>query len=151
MVCGPSPLLPVVNDEDGLQHDPLLAPTKEEAIAEACKLRFPANFIFSSATSAYQVEGGIVDTNWNRWEEQKTRKDGQETIKRGERAGRACDMWNLFETVDLTLIQELGLGSFRFSVEWSRVEPTEGQYDEAALDRYESWCKKLRAAGGQAG
>lgn len=147
MVCGPSPLLPVVNDEDGLQHDPLLAPTKEEAIAEACKLRFPANFIFSSATSAYQVEGGIVDTNWNRWEEQKTRKDGQETIKRGERAGRACDMWNMFETVDLTLIQELGLGSFRFSVEWSRVEPTEGQYDEAALDRYESWCKKLRAAG----
>ena len=87
----------------------------------------------------------------NRWEEQKTRKDGQETIKRGERAGRACDMWNMFETVDLTLIQELGLGSFRFSVEWSRVEPTEGQYDEAALDRYESWCKKLRAAGGQAG
>ena len=129
----------------------LLLPVTEEEANEVVSLEWPAGFRFGAATSAYQVEGGIVDTNWNRWEEQKTRKDGQETIKRGERAGQACDMWNLFETVDLTLIQELGLGSFRFSVEWSRVEPTEGQYDEAALDRYESWCKKLRAAGGRAG
>ena len=147
MVCGPSPLLPVINDGDGSQHDPLFVATEEEAIAKAKELTFPANFIFSSATSSYQVEGGIVDTNWNRWEQQKKRKDGGETVKRGEGAGAACDMWNLFLGVDLPLIKQLGLGSFRFSIEWSRVEPTEGNYDEAALSRYCEWCQGLRAQG----
>ena len=115
MVFGPSPLLPVVNDPDGKQHDPLFTPRVESAVSKAQELNFPPDFIFGSATSAYQVEGGIVDTNWNRWENKKTRKDGGETIKNGESAGAACDMWNLFETVDLPLIIQLGLGSFRFS------------------------------------
>ena len=147
MVFGPSPLLPVVDDPNGKQHDPLFTSRVESAVAKAAELNFPPDFIFGSATSAYQVEGGIVDTNWNRWEAQKTRKDGGETIKCGEVAGTACDMWNLFETVDLPLIKQLGLGSFRFSIEWSRVEPTEGNFDEAALSRYVSWCRKLREAG----
>ena len=147
MVFGPSPLLPVVNDPDGKQHDPLFTPRVESAVSKAQELNFPPDFIFGSATSAYQVEGGIVDTNWNRWENRKTRKDGGDTIKNGESAGAACDMWNLFETVDLPLIIQLGLGSFRFSIEWSRVEPTEGNFDNIALARYVSWCRKLREAG----
>ncbi len=146
MVCGPSPLLPIVKDPDGKQHDPLFTARVETAVAKAQELTFPANFIFGSATSSYQVEGGIVDTNWNRWEAQKTRKDGGETVKNGEGAGAACDMWNLFESVDLPLIKQLGLGSFRFSIEWSRVEPTEGNFDEAAMARYVSWCRGLREA-----
>ena len=71
---GRSPLLPVVTHDDGNQSDPLLVGTTEEAVAAAMALQFPPDFIFSSATSAYQVEGGIVDTNWNRWEQQKKRK-----------------------------------------------------------------------------
>ena len=144
---GRSPLLPVVTHDDGSQSDPLLVATTEEAVAAAAALRFPPGFIFGSATSAYQVEGGIVDTNWNRWEQQKTKRGGGETIRNGEEAGRACDMWNLFEDVDLPLIEKLGLGSFRFSIEWSRVEPTEGVFDDAALARYERWCTLLRARG----
>jgi hypothetical protein len=144
---GRSPLLPVVTHDDGSQSDPLLVATAKEAVAAAAALQFPPGFIFGSATSAYQVEGGIVDTNWNRWEQQKTKRCGGETIRNGEEAGRACDMWNLFEDVDLPLIEELGLNSFRFSIEWSRVEPTEGAFDDAALARYERWCTLLRARG----
>jgi len=147
MVCGPSPLLPITNEDKGAQRDPLFETSEAEAVRIAKELTFPANFIFSSATSAYQVEGGIVDTNWNRWEQQKRRKDGGETVKRGEGAGMACDMWNLFLGTDLQLIKQLGLGSFRFSVEWSRVEPSAGNYDEAALARYVDWCRELRANG----
>ena len=144
---GRSPLLPVVTHDDGTQSDPLLVRTTEEAVAAAMELQFPPGFIFSSATSAYQVEGGIVDTNWNRWEQQKTKRCGGQTIRDGDEAGRACDMWNLFEDVDLPLIEKLGLNSFRFSIEWSRVEPTEGEFDDAALARYERWCRLLRARG----
>ena len=145
MVFGRSPLLPIVTHDDGSQSDPLLVATTEEAIAAAAALQFPPGFIFGSATSAYQVEGGIVDTNWNRWEQQKTKRGGGDTIRNGEECGRACDMWNLFEDVDLPLIEQLGLGSFRFSVEWSRIEPAEGVFDDAALARYERWCTLLRA------
>ena len=44
-------------------------------------------------------------------------------------------------------MKALGLRMFRFSVDWSRVEPTEGVFDETAIERYATWCKLLRAAG----
>ena len=87
------------------------------------------------------------DSNWTRWEDQKTRSDGGPTVKKGERAGRASDVWNRFLDTDLPLIKQLGLTMFRFSIEWSRVEPRQGHFDEAALRRYVSWCVALREAG----
>ena len=48
MVFGPSPLLPVVNDPDGKQHDPLFTPRVESAVAKAQELNFPPDFIFGS-------------------------------------------------------------------------------------------------------
>jgi len=55
-------------------------------------------------------------------------------------------MWNRFEE-DIPRIKQLGLRMFRFSVEWSRVEPKEGKFDEAAIERYAHWCRLLREAG----
>jgi beta-glucosidase len=103
-------------------------------------------FKFGSATAAYQVEGGLHDCNWSMWEERKTRPDGGATVDGHARAGLACDHWNKFEA-DLECMKQLGIRMYRFSVEWSRVEPREGAFDEAAMERYVSWCRLLRGAG----
>ena len=132
---------------NGKRKDKWLFETVEEAEAATKQLKFPPTFAFGAATAAYQTEGGIVDTNWNRWEALGKRPhDGGETIARGETAKVACDSWNRFED-DLKVLCDLGLSVYRFSVEWSRVEPSEGKFDEAAINRYAHWCKSLRAKG----
>ena len=139
-----------VYDSEGKCRDALLPATEEEA-NEVVSLEFPPGFRFGAATSAYQVEGGIVDTNWNRWEEMRVRPDGKETVRPNADgtvgAGKATDMWNLFESVDLPIIKQLGLTTFRFSVEWSRVQPERYVFDHAAVGRYARWCRLLRAEG----
>ena len=136
------PSLPTAPTSAG-NRDVLMLESDEEAVALAQSLSFPASFEWGTATAAFQVEGGIVDTNWNRWEQRKRRDDGGETVRNGHEAGKACDVWNRFED-DIELMSEIGIGIFRFSVEWSRVEPREGHYDEAAIDRYVDWCIALK-------
>jgi beta-glucosidase len=52
-----------------------------------------------------------------------------------EVSGDACDhFWRY--PADLDLLAELGFGAYRFSLEWSRVEPEEGEWSRAALDHY---------------
>lgn len=91
-------------------------------------LRFPCGFGWGTATSAYQVEGGITANDWFAWE----RTPGSGTV---DVAGAACDHYRLFRE-DIALLAELGLGWYRFSIEWSRIEPLEGAFDAAALDHY---------------
>jgi beta-glucosidase/6-phospho-beta-glucosidase/beta-galactosidase len=90
----------------------------------------PEGFRFGVATSAYQVEGGINGpgepaNNWVRWESE----------GRVEPAGIAVDFWNRYEEM-LDRAVAIGCDTFRLGVEWARVEPSEGQIDETALDRY---------------
>lgn len=99
---------------------------------------------YGVATSAYQTEGGLQATNWAGWEKRRD-PDGRPTIADGSRCGRATDSWERFDE-DLACLTWLGVDVYRFSVEWSRVEPIRGYIDEAALDRYREWCVKLRAA-----
>ena len=140
------PSVPAVTT--GGRRDPLMAETDDDAFVEVAKLTWPSSFLFGTATAAHQVEGGIGDSNWTRWEARKVRPDdGGPTIKNGERAGRACDVWNHFLDTDLPLAKKLGLSMFRFSIEWSRIEPSRGSFDESAIDRYVSWCVALREAG----
>jgi beta-glucosidase len=90
--------------------------------------RFPDDFLWGTATSAYQIEGGGVNTDWWRFEH------AEGTIA-AEPSGDACDSWNRFEE-DLDLIASLGLNSFRLSVEWARIEPQQGVTSHEALDHY---------------
>lgn len=108
-------------------------------------LVFPPGFRFGATTSAHQVEGGTTNNNWARWEEH-VRRDGRGGIYTGERCGRAVDHWNRFDD-DLERMLALGIDTYRFSLEWSRLEPREGVFDDDALDRYRSWCARLREAG----
>lgn len=109
------------------------------------KLHFPDSFQFGAATAAHQVEGGLTRNNWTRWE-RTTRPDGRPGIFTGEQVGQAADHWHRFEA-DLERMQDLDLDVYRFSLAWSRIEPEEGQFDDAALDRYRSWCAQLQGAG----
>jgi beta-glucosidase len=99
----------------------------------------PKGFVMGAATAAHQVEGGL-ENDWSDFERQPGR------IKHGDVSGLAADSWNRFED-DLALLKQLGAKSYRFSVEWSRLEPQQGQWDEAALARYVQWTRRLREEG----
>jgi beta-glucosidase len=91
-------------------------------------LQFPTGFLWGSATSAHQVEGGNTNNDWHVLEKAGN-ADGRQT------AGKACDWWNNAEA-DLKTAKAMGQNAHRMSVEWSRIEPREGYWDTAAIDRY---------------
>ncbi len=87
--------------------------------------KFPDGFYWGAATASYQVEGGIENTDWA-----EAARDGRVPV-----CGLACDHYNLYEK-DFDIAKELGHTAHRFSVEWSRIEPEEGKYNEEAILHY---------------
>ena len=94
--------------------------------------RFPPGFVWGAATSAHQVEGGNRNNDWWEWE----RTPGSPCR---EPSGDACDHYHRY-VEDLDLLAGLGFNAYRFSIEWSRVEPAEGEFSIAALDHYRRVC-----------
>jgi len=95
-------------------------------------LDLPTGFRFGVATSAFQTEGGLNGpgepaNDWLEWE-----RSG-----RVEPSGVALSFWDRYED-HLDRAVAAGCDAFRLSVEWARCEPAEGQFDEAAFDRYRS-------------
>jgi beta-glucosidase len=103
-------------------------------------LSFPKNFLWGTAISAYQTEGGNTNNQWYKWE-----SEGGH-IKDGSVCGRAADFYHLYER-DLDLARELGLNTFRFSVEWSRIEPREGEWNIKEVEHYRDVLKATRKRG----
>lgn len=101
-------------------------------------LRFPEHFLWGAATSSHQVEGN-QDNDWSEWE-----KLGR--VARGEQSGIACDHWNRFEH-DFDLARTLGHNAHRFSIEWSRIEPRQGMWNEHAIDHYRTVVKAIKDRG----
>ncbi|HVL63634.1 MAG TPA: family 1 glycosylhydrolase [Actinomycetota bacterium] len=89
-------------------------------------MRCPTGFLWGVATSAHQVEGGQTN-DWTEWEALPGRCS--------EPSGIACDHYRRFDD-DIALIAELGFNTYRFSLEWSRIEPAEGEFDHGELDHY---------------
>jgi len=108
-------------------------------------LAFSDKFLWGSATSAHQVEGNCMNNNWFQFESA-VDEDGKPKISNGQKAGVACDHWNRYRE-DIQLMKELSLNAYRFSVEWSKIEPRQGEFDEAALDHYEQVVDELLANG----
>src|SRR3989344_5924678 len=98
--------------------------------------KFPEGFLWGSATSSYQVEGGIENNDWA--------KAARE--KKVPPAGLACDHYRKFES-DFDIAKSLGHNAHRLSIEWARIEPTEGQFDERELEHYHKVIAALRARG----
>ncbi len=100
---------------------------------------FPDGFRWSTATAAHQIEGGNWNNDWWRWEH--TPGSGCK-----EPSGDCRDSWNRWPE-DVALVAELGLTDYRFSLEWSRIEPEPGEFSTAALDHYARQCEALLEAG----
>jgi len=102
--------------------------------------RFPDGFRWGTAASAYQFEGGNTASDWWAWEQQPGR------ILGGDRSGPACDWWQRAEA-DFDLMVGLHQNALRLSVEWARLEPQEGCWDQAAEERYIEMLRGLRDRG----
>ncbi len=107
--------------------------------------KFPRDFLWGVASAAHQVEGDCNNNNWSAWEQARD-AHGNPRIKHAQAAGKACEHWTRFRE-DIRLLQELGVKAYRFSMEWSKIEPVEGQIDSSALRHYHEVCDALLAAG----
>src|SRR5438876_784781 len=100
-------------------------------------LRFPEGFLWGTASSSYQCEGGNKNSQWYRWEQ-------QGHIFTGEQCGEACNWWEDAEH-DFQLAEQMENNALRLSLEWSRIEPAGGQWDSGAVDRYRAMLVDLRS------
>jgi beta-glucosidase len=100
---------------------------------------FPHGFLWGAATAAHQVEGGNV--NNDHWE-----LEHAEHSPFVEPSGDACDSYHRWRE-DLDLVAGAGLNTYRFSLEWSRIEPEEGEFSRAALDHYRRIVDGCRERG----
>jgi beta-glucosidase len=98
---------------------------------------FPKDFLWGAACSSYQTEGGNTHCDWYEWEKQGHGK---------EPCGQACRHYELYEK-DWDLAASLKLNSVRLSVEWSRIEPEEGKFDQKEIDHYVSVVRSLKERG----
>jgi beta-glucosidase len=101
---------------------------------------FPPSFLFGTATSATQIEGGCTTSDWHAFAKQPAR------IKNGDTPDVACDSWRRWRE-DVALQKDLGTNAYRLGLEWARVEPRPGEVDHAALDEYRAMLGALRDAG----
>lgn len=126
-------------------------------------LTFPKKFLWGAATSAHQVEGG-THNQWSVWElenaksraaqahydlsdfESWPRVKAEATSAHNYVSGKAVDHYNLYET-DFDLLKKLHMNAFRFSVEWSRIEPNEGAWNAEAIEHYKVYVGELKKRG----
>src|SRR2546423_567386 len=100
---------------------------------------FPDGFLFGTAQSAHQVEGGNVNSDWWAWEH----APGTPCV---ESSGDACDVYHRYGD-DIVLMAGIGLNALRFGIEWARIEPEEGEFSRAALDHYRRVLLSCREHG----
>ncbi len=108
-----------------------------ELDGQAAFLGFPPGFLWGAATAAHQVEGGNRQNDWWRLEEEGLLP---------HRSGEACRHYELYER-DFDLAAGMGHNAHRLSLEWSRIEPAPGQFDEAAIDHYKAVLDALQRRG----
>jgi len=118
-----------------LAASPVLARGRAPAASPA----FPAGFLWGAATAPHQVEGNNTASDLWFIENQ------QPTIF-AQPSGDAANSFLLWER-DLDLARDIGLNTYRFGVEWARIEPEKGQFSQAMLDHYRAVAAGCRARG----
>ena len=91
-------------------------------------MKFPKGFLWGTATAAYQVEGGNINTDY--W-----LMEHLPVSPFVEKSGDACDQYHRY-VEDCALLAQLGFNSYRFSIEWARIEPEENEFSRAAIEHY---------------
>lgn len=125
--------------------------------------QFPSGFLWGAATASHQVEGN-THNDWSEWEKANAERLAREseqafwwnphwkkfkeeaTNPSNYLSGDACDHYHRYRE-DFDILQSLNLNAYRFSIEWSRIEPEEGKFDERELNHYRDMVKELRKRG----
>ena len=123
-------------------------------------LSFPKKFLWGASTSAHQVEGNTAN-QWSRWEDTHAKTlaaqaeyqwsdlESWDTIKHAAKqsenyvSGRGVDHYSRYEE-DFDLLQELNMNAFRFSIEWSRVQPEQAAWNVEAVEHYKTYIAALK-------
>jgi beta-glucosidase len=106
------------------------------------KIIFPKDFVWGTATAAYQIEGGFDRDGkglsiWDDFTHQKGK------IKNGDNGDITCDHYNRYKE-DVSLMKKLGYGSYRFSISWPRILPDgKGAINQKGLDFYDKLVDEL--------
>jgi len=119
---------------------------KWKHVNDISETKFDPGFLFGVATCTYQDSGAAncPNSQWAEWE--------KTCLPEDNRSGKSADLFTLYQTEerrkDITdRLHKLGVNSYRFSIEWSHIEPEEGVFDELKLQTYVDFCKHLRDKG----
>ena len=102
-------------------------------------MAFPKGFFIGAATAAHQVEGNNVHSDY--W-----LQEHMPHTSFTEPSGDACDHYHRYKE-DIALLAGAGLNAYRFSIEWARIEPEEGRFDEAEIEHYRKVIRCCRDHG----
>src|SRR3990167_5418296 len=121
-------------------------------------LKFPDGFLWGTSTSAHQVEGNNHN-QWSKWEKENAERLSKEAKNHWQLwqrekfpgmfnpqnyiSGRACDHYNRYEE-DFDLAKAMNNNAHRFSIEWSRIEPEEGKFNQSEIEHYKNVVKALK-------
>jgi len=125
------------------------------------KLKFPPGFLWGAATSAHQVEGGNFN-DWTEWEKKNAERLAKKARGYWQKwqqekfpemfepanyiSGRAADHYHLYEK-DFDIAKSLSHNAHRFSIEWSRLEPAEGKFNQKEIEHYRQVLLALKDRG----
>ena len=101
---------------------------------------FPDNFLWGTSSAAHQVEGDNRNSDWWEFEQQPGR------IANGDTSEIACDHYHRYRE-DFTLLREMSQNAHRLSIEWSRIEPLQGEFDSRQIRHYRDVLGELREQG----
>ena len=99
---------------------------------------FPTDFLWGVSTAGQQIEGN--NNSFYDDEETAPKKPGYVM------AGKACNSYNMYEE-DIQLIKAMHLNTYRMSLEWSRIEPVEGEFNQEAIEHYHKVLSSLKREG----
>ena len=103
--------------------------------------RFPEGFLWGAGTAAHQVEGDLTNNDWWRFEQ-----EGH--VRQGDSAAVACDHYHRYRD-DFRDLRKLFHNAHRLSIEWSRIEPSPGEFDARQIRHYRDVLAELREQGFQ--
>lgn len=125
--------------------------------------KFPKDFLWGASTASHQVEGGTVN-QWSKWELEQAAelasgaqkrlgwlRDWSEIREQAENpdnyvSGEGVDHYNRYEE-DFDILEKLQFNSFRFGIEWSRIEPEEGAFNLEEIKHYHDYIDSLNRRG----
>lgn len=126
-------------------------------------LKFPEHFLWGASSSAHQVEGGNHN-QWSVWELENAK--ALASMSKGQKkylpkwdmieaaaanpanyvSGEATDHYNRYRE-DFLLLKKMNMNAWRFSIEWSRIEPEEGAWNPEAIEHYRTYLQTLQKVG----